>query len=161
MADDLTALETWVSPLLAKLTPGERKRLTITMAKEMRAHQQQTMRAQTEPDGTSWEPRKTSARTARGEIRRRAQAAKASKPMMRGLTRAKWLKAKGSPAEAEVSFVGRAQRIAALHHAGGTDEVTPNGATYDYPARQLIGIPPELRESLRDRLAQHMTGGAP
>lgn len=158
MADELSLLESWVAPLLAKLTPPERRRLALAMAREMRQHQQQTMRAQSAPDGTAWEPRKPPARSAQGAIRRRAQAAKARKPMMRGLTRPKWLNARATAQEATVGFVGRAQRIAALHHRGGVDNVTPDGPTYDYPARQLLGFPDELRENLRDMLAQHLTG---
>lgn len=157
MADDLHQLETWVAPLLAKLAPGERRRLALTLARSMRQRQQRTMAAQTEPDGTAWEPRKNPARTARGSVRRKAQAAKAGAAMFRGLRRAKWIKTRASPSEASVGFVGRAARIAALHHAGGPDRVTPGGPMYDYPARPLIGFAPDLAEELRGLLIDHLT----
>lgn len=158
MADDLHLLETWVQPLLEKLTPAQCRRITMAMARAMRARQQQTMAAQTAPDGTPWQPRKTAARTARGSVRRKALAAKAGAPMFRGLRRPKWLKAGATPTEASVEFVGTAARIAALHHHGGPDRVTPGGPVYDYPARPLIGIPPSLAEELRGLLADHLAG---
>lgn len=158
MADDLRLLEDWVAPLAARLSPGERRRLALTMAREMHRHQQRTMAAQTAPDGSAWEPRKTPARDARGQIRRRAQQRKVRAAMFTGLRRPKWMKAAATPDEASVGFIGRAARIAALHHHGGPDRVTPRGPVYDYPARPLIGIPDELAEHLRDLLARHLTG---
>ncbi len=157
MADDLRQLENWVTPLLAKLAPVERRRLALTLARTMRQRQQRTMAAQTAPDGTPWDPRKNAARTARGSVRRSAQAAKAGTAMFRGMRRAKWMKASASPSEASVGFVGRAARIAALHHGGGPDRVTPGGPTYDYPARPLIGFAPDLAEELRGLLIDHLT----
>ena len=157
MADDLSQLENWVTPLLEKLAPGERRRLALTIARAMRQRQQRTMAAQTAPDGTAWDPRKNAARTARGSVRRSAQAAKAGAPMFRGLRSAKWMKARATPSEASVGFVGRAARIAALHHAGGPDRVTPGGPTYDYPSRPLIGFTDELASELRSLLIDHLT----
>lgn len=156
MSDDLRLLETWVAPLLDKLAPTERRRLALAVAREMAAQQRRTMRAQTAPDGTAWEPRKRPARNARGDIRRRAQSAKVRAAMMRGLARPKWLKPAATPAEASVGFVGSAARIAALHHHGGPDRVSPGGPVYDYPARPLLGIPPDLAERLRDLLVNHL-----
>ena len=78
--------------------------------------------------------------------------------MFRGLRSPKWMKSAATPGEASVGFVGRAARIAALHHWGGPDRVTPRGPVYDYPARPLIGIPDALAERLRDMLAQHLAG---
>lgn len=158
MADQLQILEDWVAPLLARMTPAESRRLALAMAREMRAHQQRTLAAQTAPDGSAWAPRKPPARDARGQVRRAAQRGKVRADMFRGLRKPQWLKAGASPAEASVGFVGRAARIAALHHWGGPDKVTPRGPVYDYPARPLIGIPEPLAEQLRDMLAQHLSG---
>ena len=159
--DDLHLLENWVAPLLEKLAPGARRRLALTIARAMRQRQQRTMAAQQAPDGTPWDPRKnpatSAARTARGTVRRSAQAAKAGSQMFRGLRRAKWMKANATQDEAAVSFVGRAARIAALHHHGGPDRVTPGGPTYDYPARPLIGFTDELASELRGLLIDHLT----
>ena len=156
MADELQRLEDWVAPLLARLSPVESRRLALAMARELRAQQQRTMAAQTAPDGSAWQPRKPPARDARGGIRRAAQRGRLRAAMFTGLRRSKWMKASATPAEATVGFVGRAARIAALHHWGGPDKVTPQGPVYDYPARPLLGIPDELAERLRDMLAKHL-----
>lgn len=158
MDEDLQRLEDWVAPLIAKLQPGERRRLALTLARELRAAQIATMRAQTAPDGTPWEPRKQPAQDSRGAIRRKAQRGKIRAAMFTGLRKAKWLKASATANEASAGFVGRAARIARLHQFGGPDEVQPGGPIYDYPARPLIGIPDDLARQLRDALLDHLNG---
>lgn len=59
--DDLQRLEDWVAPLLARLSVGERMRLTRKVARELRAMQQQNIKAQKSPDGSAWEKRKNTA----------------------------------------------------------------------------------------------------
>lgn len=65
MPDDLTRLEQWVQPLIEKLGPAERRRLTLALAREMLAAQRTTMAAQTAPDGTPWQPRKKQKKAAK------------------------------------------------------------------------------------------------
>ncbi|MDR0779442.1 MAG: phage virion morphogenesis protein [Pseudomonadales bacterium] len=156
MSYDLYRLEHWAAPLLQKLSPAERRRLTLAIARELLAAQRRSMTVQAAPDGAPWQPRKPPLREARGKIKRKAQAAKARQPMMRGLRRAKWLKARATPEQAVVEFVGRAERIARLHHHGGPDRVEPGEPVYDYPARPLIGITPEMAERVLALIVEHL-----
>lgn len=96
--------------------------------------------------------RKVALRHGTGAIKARVKRANL---MMTGLARS--LTARATPSEASVGFVGRAARIAALHHGGGPDRVTPGGPTYDYPARPLIGFTDELASELRSLLIDHLT----
>ncbi|MDR6152195.1 phage virion morphogenesis protein [Acidovorax delafieldii] len=151
--DDLSRLEDWVTPLLAKLSVPEQRALARTVARELRAGNAQQMRAQQAPDGTGWEPRKASGlRNGRGSIRRQAK----SRPMMQKLRAAKHLKASATASEALVGFVGRAERIARVHHFGLRDRVKTGGPEYDYPARQLLGITDEQIERVRELLMKHL-----
>ena len=153
---ELKALEGWVAPLLDRLSDGERRKLAMAVARDLRAANAASIRAQQTPDGEAWEARKQPARNKRGEIRRKAQAGKAGMRMFQKMGAAKNLKAMATPAEAVVGFVGRAERIARVHHFGLSDRVMPGGPTYRYPARELLGISSEQLDRTRALLAKHL-----
>ena len=151
--DDLQRLEGWLSPLLQKLTPAERKGLARQVARELRAANVATMKAQQAPDGSPWEPRKPNKlREERGTVRRNAKPA----PMFQKLRAAKHLKAQGLTDEAVLEFVGRADRIARVHHFGLEDLVKPGGPTHRYQARPLIGFADDQIARLNALLVQHL-----
>lgn len=163
MDNTLTHLADWVAPLLDTLSAAERRTLAVAVAKDLRTQNTRTMRAQTAPDGTPWVTRKTpirvraKAQEKSGSVRRRTEAAQA---MFVRLRTAKFLKAKGTPSEAVVTFVERAERIAAVHQFGLSDLVKPGGPTYNYPARPLLGITPESTARLGDLIISHLKGKA-
>ncbi|AVS66644.1 phage virion morphogenesis protein [Paracidovorax avenae] len=153
--DDLQRLEDWVSPLLERLSAGERRTIARAVARELRAANAATMKAQTTPDGAAWTPRKPSLREQLGKVRKKAKPA----AMFVKMRTATHLQAKATPSEAIVQFAGRTQRIARVHHFGLRDRVQPGGPEHDYPARQLLGITDAHIERVRDLLMQHLTGG--
>jgi phage virion morphogenesis protein len=152
--DDLQRLEGWLSPLLARLTDAERRGLAREVARELRAGNTAAMRAQQAPDGTPWQPRKPNKlREWRGTVRRKAKPA----PMFQKLRAAEHLKAQGLMDEAVLEFVGRADRIARVHHFGLEDRVTLGGPTYRYPARELLGITDVQIDQVRHLILNHIT----
>ena len=50
--------EEWVGPLLAKLDDQQRRALARNVARDLRRRQRERIRAQTNPDGTPYAPRK-------------------------------------------------------------------------------------------------------
>lgn len=56
---DLRAIEDWAGALLAKIEPKERRKINQAIARELRRSQQQRIKAQRNPNGTSYAPRKT------------------------------------------------------------------------------------------------------
>lgn len=70
----------------------------------------------------------------------------------------RFLKAGADPSSAWVEFVGRAQRIAAVHHFGLRDRVVQGGPEYDYPQRELLGLGQTDEEALMSRLLEHVSG---
>lgn len=144
MADDLQSLENWLTPLLHRLQSGERRKLAREVARMVRAANQKTMAAQTGPEGDAWKPRKNRSRDERGKLRQG--------PMFRKLRTARYLKALAFSDAAVVQFMGRAERLATVHHFGLRDYVNPGGAQYDYPERPLLGITPAQIEQIRDLL---------
>ena len=156
MADDLTALETWAAPLLAKLQPGERRRLARTIGTQLRRSQDQRIGSQQNPDGSAYAPRRPRRQPLRakaGRIKRRKDA------MFQRIGKAAHLKVKADPAGVAVGFTGRVARIARVHQEGGTDRIDKAGRTARYPQRELLGFTDADRRLVRDLLIEHLAGG--
>ncbi|END3406122.1 phage virion morphogenesis protein [Klebsiella pneumoniae] len=132
---ELREVDAWLDALLAGLETAARKRMMRDLAQQLRRSQQNNIRMQRNPDGTAYEPRRVTARTKQGRIRRQ---------MFAKLRTAKYLKAVASPDSASVEFEGRVQRIARVHHYGLRDRVSRKGAEVRYAKRRLLGLNSEL-----------------
>lgn len=149
MNDPLVALEQWAAPLLLKLEPGQRRRLTRTVAVELRRSQQRRIAAQQNPDGSPYAPRKRELRSKAGRVKRNA--------MFVRLRQAKHLRLISTANEASVGFVGRVARIARIHQEGQSDVVNRSGLRVRYERRELLGFTAADRERIRDLLIEHLT----
>ncbi|EIV9834584.1 phage virion morphogenesis protein, partial [Klebsiella pneumoniae] len=127
---DLQEVDAWLDALLAGLEPAARKRMMRELAQQLRLNQQKNIRMQRNPDGTAYEPRRVTARTKQGRIRRQ---------MFAKLRTTKYLKAVASQDSASVEFESRVQRIARVHHYGLRDRVSRKGPVITYPHRRLLG----------------------
>jgi len=141
--DNLHEVDAWLDALLAKLEPAERKKMLREVARDVRRIQQGNMTAQRAPDGSAWEPRRVSARTKPGRIKRK---------MFVKLKTAKYLKAKATGDSAEVAFVPAVQRLARVHHYGLRDRVSKRGITVKYAERKLLGFDPVYISTLKEAL---------
>nr|WP_249435261.1 phage virion morphogenesis protein [Enterobacter bugandensis] len=136
-------VDDWLAALLANLEPAARNRMMRQLAQELRRSQQQNMRLQRNPDGTGFEPRRVTARSKKGRIKRQ---------MFAKLRTTKYLKTAATADSASVQFDGKVQRIARVHHYGLRDRVRRNGPEAQYPARRLLGINDVIEELTRDTL---------
>lgn len=134
--DNLHKVDAWLAALLANLEPAARQRMMRELAQELRRNQQQNIRLQRNPDGSGYEPRKITARTKKGRIKRQ---------MFSKLRTAKYLKTAASADSASVQFEGKIQRIARVHHYGLRDRVSRNGREVRYSERRLLGINDEVK----------------
>nr|WP_277628930.1 phage virion morphogenesis protein [Pantoea allii] len=141
-------VDAWLDALLAKLEPAERKKMLREVARDVRRIQQANMTAQRSPDGSAWEPRRVSARTKPGRIKRK---------MFVKLKTAKYLKTKATGDSAEVAFVPAVQRLARVHHYGLRDRVSKRGITVKYTERPLIGLNDKAAISLSDTLIRWLS----
>jgi len=129
--DNLHKVDEWLAALLGNLEPAARQRMMRELAQELRRNQQNNIRLQRNPDGSGYEPRKVTARTKKGRIKRQ---------MFSKLRTAKYLKTAASAESASVQFEGKVQRIARVHHYGLRDYVYRNGPKVRYRERKLLGI---------------------
>lgn len=148
MSDDLQQLDAWLTPLIDRLTPKERRVLARNVARDLRIANRERIKAQTSPDGTPFEPR-TQLRGRRGAIRR--------KTMFNKLRTAKYLRIKTNADEAAVGFMGRVNRIARVHHYGLRDRVEKGGPQHQYARRELVGITAADRNRIANSVLNHLT----
>ncbi|HBU3102046.1 TPA: phage virion morphogenesis protein [Klebsiella pneumoniae] len=142
---DLQEVDTWLDALLAGLEPAARKRMMRELAQQLRRSQQKNIRMQRNPDGTAYEPRRVTARTKQGRIRRQ---------MFAKLRTTKYLKAVASQDSASVEFDNKVQRIARVHHYGLRDRVSKKGPNVQYDKRRLLGLNDLTLSLTRDILIQ-------
>lgn len=149
MTDNLSALEDWAGALLNRLEPKARRQLCQSIARDLRRSQQQRIRAQRNPDGTPYAPRKKQLRAKSGRIRQRK--------MFTKLSQAKYLKTQATADGLSVEFVGRTARIARVHQRGLRDTAIKGGPEIEYPRRELLGLTADDLDLIRSRLLDHLT----
>ncbi|MCC4600185.1 phage virion morphogenesis protein [Xanthomonas melonis] len=146
--DELTALEDWAAPLLARLQEGERRKLARRIGTALRRSQSQRIGRQQAPDGTPYAPRKEPLRDKAGRVKRKKMFAK--------LRQAKFLKVSASPNEVSVGFMGRVSRIARVHQDGLSEQVRRGGPVARYERRVLLGLSEQDRQLIHDQLLSHL-----
>ena len=146
--DQLKDLQDWVKPLLEKLEPGQRRKLSRSIGQQLRKSQRARIASQKNPDGSPFEPRKPQARSQRGRVRR-AQ-------MFMKIRQAKHLKISLYPDTAAVGFVGGVSFIARIHQFGLRQPVSKGGDPYKFPERELLGFSDADRELVRNLLIEHL-----
>ncbi|MBB4728262.1 phage virion morphogenesis protein [Xanthomonas arboricola] len=146
--DELTALENWAAPLLARLQPGERRTLARKIGTELRRSQSQRIGKQQAPDGTPYAPRKQQLRQKSGRVKRAKMFAK--------LRQARYFKVSASPNAVSVGFVGRVSRIARVHQEGLIEQVRPGGPRARYESRVLLGFSNSNRDMVQGLIIQFL-----
>ncbi|KAF2410512.1 phage virion morphogenesis (putative tail completion) protein [Pseudomonas antarctica] len=151
MANNLEALETWASVLLARLEPGERSKLARNIGQELRRSQQKRVMAQENPDGSKYAPRKKrDLRGKQGRIRRKLA-------MFKKLRTASYLKVRGDSNGISVGFTGRIARIARVHQYGLKDRAERGAPNVRYEQREVLGFTDADLDLIRDGLLAHLT----
>ena len=140
---ELHEVDAWLAALLSQLEPAARKKMLREVARDVRRIQQANITAQRSPDGTAWEPRRVTARSKKGRIRR---------GMFAKMKTAKYLKAQASADAAEVAFVPAVQKLARVHHYGLRDRVNRRGTMVKYAERPLLGVNGEVESTVRETL---------
>jgi len=148
VSNDLQALETWVSVLLAKLDEGERRKLLGTVARDLRRSQSKRITTQRNPDGSAFAPRKPKdLRGKKGRIKSK---------MFGKLKTARYLRTESTANGMSVGFVGRVSRIARVHQYGLKDRPERGQADVQYETRQLLGFSGDELENIRNLLIDHL-----
>jgi phage virion morphogenesis protein len=145
---ELHDVEAWLGALLSQLEPAARTKMLREVARDVRRIQQNNITLQRSPDGTAWEPRRVTARTKPGRIRRK---------MFAKLKTAKYLKAQANANVAEVAFVPGVQKLVRVHHYGLRDRVNRRGTEVKYAERPMLGINADVESNVREHLLEWLT----
>jgi phage virion morphogenesis protein len=153
MADleGLDELEHKLDELLVGTSAGERVRLAHRIGRELRNSQARRIRANLNPDGSAFVPRKKrpALRSKAGRIKRKAK----SGPMFRKMGQAAALRWQASADGVSVGFAATAlSRIARVSQFGLTDKVAhyPGAPSAAYPERRLLGLTAAERGRILD-----------
>lgn len=144
---ELHDVEEWLGALLSQLEPAARTKMLREVARDVRRIQQNNITMQRSPDGTAWEPRRVTARTKPGRIRRK---------MFAKLITAKYLKAQANANMAEIAFVPGVQKLVRVHHYGLKERDRIYGISTKYPKRELLGINDEAKQNIKNILLKWM-----
>lgn len=147
MAQDLQPIVDRLEALIANLSATERRRLATEVARSLRASQAKRIRDNKNPDGTQFTDKKP-----QPQLRQR----KESLRMFTKLQRTRWLKPKGTAAEASLGFAGFADRIARVNQLGLRDRVNKNGTQYQYPVRELLGFDADELKTVEETIIKHL-----
>ncbi|MGE4800085.1 phage virion morphogenesis protein [Yersinia hibernica] len=146
--NELKPFDDALAGLIANLTPKARKALAVTVAKRLRASQQQRIKRQQAPDGTPYAARKSQPlRKPKGRIK---------KEMFAKLRTARYMKANSNPNEAVVEFAGRVERIARVHHFGLRDRPNVHSKDVRYDERPLLGFTLQDRELVENAVFAYL-----
>jgi len=145
---ELHDVEAWLGALLSQLEPAMRTKMLREVARDVRRIQQNNITMQRSPDGTAWEPRRVTARTKPGRIRRK---------MFAKLKTAKYLKAQANANVAEIAFVPGVQKLVRVHHYGLRDRVNRHGTEVKYAKRPLLGVNENIEIELREILLRWLS----
>lgn len=129
---ELKQFEDRLAGLIGNLTPVQRHKIAVEVAKRLRTSQQQHIKQQKTPDGTPYANRKPQpASGKRGRVKRQ---------MFAKLRTNRFMKAQGSSDVAVVEFVGRVQRMVRIHQEGLSDKPNRFSREVKYDARPLLGF---------------------
>jgi len=150
MDNNLEALEDWAGVLLSKLEPAARSKLARSLAQKLRLSQQQRVKQQCNPDGSTYAARKPrDLKGKKGRIKRQAK-------MFQKLPKTSYMKAKGDAQSIIVGFAGRVVRIARVHQYGLKDRAEANAPEVRYKQREVLGFTSQDLELIRDGLLAHL-----
>jgi phage virion morphogenesis protein len=154
----LDELEQRLDALLRDVSPSERVRLAHQLGRELRVSQARRIRANANPDGSAFVPRKERPplRSKVGRLKRRRKTG----PMFRKMGQANALNWEASADGVSVGYADAAlSRIARVSQFGLVDRVAryPGAPEAAYPERRLLGLTAADRGHILDLVLQKLT----
>lgn len=154
-APDLDRLQLSLETILARIEAPERGRLAQAMGRRVQTANATRIRANVTPEGERMVPRKK--RVARPNRLGRPEPLAPEKrgKMFRKAATPRLLRVRARADGAEIGYTGPGARILRVHQDGGREQVgpQPDARFANYPARPLLGLPPEDRVRLLDLAA--------
>ena len=156
-ADDLTAIEPFLAPLVAGMQPGARRKLASQIGRLLRRQNAQRIARNVDPDGAAMEPRKRRAARNSGKVRRKGK-------MFPQIRKTQAFRIVPGADGVRVGFINTMiSATASTHHFGDVGFVgrAPDGSIVRtrYPARRLLGFGADDLDQVMDLVLDHVAGG--
>lgn len=139
MSDNFDELAPWIDRISQQLDAGQKRSLNRRLATKLRTQLKRRLKAQKDPDGRKFTPRK---RSQVGSIREGA--------MFKRLP--KMIKIAYTSSRAEVGFSGRTAEVMAVHQYGKTIKPSANARATRYPIRETVGWSEEDNQLIIDEI---------
>ena len=147
--NEFKPFEDKLTGLIASLSPAARRTMAADIAKRLRASQQQRIKRQQAPDGTSYAARKRQpVKGKKGRVKRE---------MFTKLRTNRYMKAKGTNDTAVVEFAGKVQRMVRVHQEGLRDKPNRYSEAVQYEARPLLGFSQHDQKIVEEILISHLS----
>lgn len=146
--NEFRPFEDKLAGLIASLSPTARRKMTVEIAKELRASQQRRIKRQQAPDGTPYAARKRQpVKGKKGRVKRE---------MFAKLRTNRFMKAKGTNEAAFVEFTGKVQRMARVHQEGLRDRPNQYSELTQYEARPLLGLSKDEQDDINSNVIHYL-----
>ena len=143
MSDNFDELVPWINRISKQLSPNERRTLNRRIATKVRTNWKRRIKAQKDPDGRSFTPRK---RDQPGSIR--------SGAMFKRLP--KLMKTAYSSSHAEIGFAGRSAEVMRVHQFGQTIKPSEDSKPTRYAIRETVGWSNEDKQLIVDTIKDYL-----
>ncbi|PJG82122.1 phage virion morphogenesis protein [Caviibacterium pharyngocola] len=141
--DETLKVKAAFSALLKNISPARRRLLSQQIGRQLARNQRKRIKAQQNPDGSAYEPRKRKKKSKKGRIKQMA--------MFKKITAPRYMKLRNGQDKIELGFSGNTGYIANVHQQGLRARVMRHHQfKVKYAQRELLGFTDEDREMIED-----------
>lgn len=156
MSDQVEQLKTAFSELLNNISKSRRRLLYQQIGRELARSQRRRVKAQQNPDGSAYEPRKTPKR-----IKSNKGRVKKSGAMFEKITKPKFMRLHYDNEGISLGYSGSVAVIARIHQQGLVGRVRKDwNLKVKYASRELLGFTDEDRQMVENYVIKALSGSA-
>lgn len=152
MTDSIEQVKTVFDGLLSNVSKPRRRLLYQQIGRELARSQRRRIKAQQNPDGSAYEPRKTPKKGVKGKIK--------SGKMFEKITQARFMRLRQENEGVSLGYEGGNAVVARIHQEGLVGRVRKDWhLKVKYASRELLGFTDDDVQMIEDYVVNALTGG--
>lgn len=152
MSDSIEQVKTVFDGLLNNVSKPRRRLLYQQIGRELARSQRRRIKAQQNPDGSAYEPRKTPKKGVKGKIK--------SGKMFEKITQARFMRLRQENEGVSLGYEGGNAVVARIHQEGLVGRVRKDWhLKVKYASRELLGFTDNDVQMIEDYVVNALTGG--
>lgn len=153
MNNSIEQVKTVFDGLLNNVSKPRRRLLYQQIGRELARSQRRRIKAQQNPDGTAYEPRKTPKKKVKGKIK--------SGKMFEKITQARFMRLRQENEGVSLGYEGGNAVVARIHQEGLVGRVRKDWhLKVKYASRELLGFTDEDKQMIEDYVVRAISGSA-